>query len=266
MNRVKASRPVPKDSIAASEEDHAEELRQRLTEFMHSKGLTVTRWAKNARVTEGALRAFLGGRSKTLTHATLFRLANAVQEPVAALLRGKSIWGNTVRIEVATEVSAAKETTIELERTSFITKYSIQVPMPFPEEVYFGAEVGDDSVDEKWKTKSILVCAEFGWSGRFEKLSDGDFLLIQEKRTRFESDGGGQREYFRITVRELVNHAGETFLMMRSKNPRLRDSILIHSQLIGETVKGPIATGLGSEVKLLGKVLASFVLQPEAET
>lgn len=104
-------------SIKGTQDSDAEELRRRLTEFMQSKGLTVTGWAKRAGVTEGALRAFLGRRSKTLTHATLLALANAVQEPLPTLLAGKSIWGNTVRIEVAAEVSASRERTSAFFRT-----------------------------------------------------------------------------------------------------------------------------------------------------
>src|ERR1051325_535612 len=137
---------MAKVSRTAGQEADAEELRRRLKEFMSVKGLTVTGWSKEAGITEGALRAFLGRRSKTLTHATLLALANAAQEPLMALLGGRSIWGNTVRIEVIGEVNATEESTVAFTGTSDRTKYRIQVPLPIPEQIYVGVEVADDSV------------------------------------------------------------------------------------------------------------------------
>src|SRR5258708_1824954 len=144
----------------SSFEEHAEELRKRLTQFMQSKGLTVTGWAKRAGVTEGTLRSFLGRRSKTLTHATLLALADAAQEPVTALLAGTSIWGDTTRVEVTVKVSGAEhlnETLCDLGRE----RYNIQVPMPFPKEVFMGALIVDDSANAIWNSGSIIVCADF---------------------------------------------------------------------------------------------------------
>jgi hypothetical protein len=161
------------------------------------------------------------------------------------------------------EVSAT-ETTTGFVQASDKAKYSIQVPMPVTGEIYFGAVVDDDSADEKWDKGSILICAAFGWDGKFDALSEGDFVIVQETRSTFNIDENLTKQLFKITVRELLEVSGQNYLMMRSKSPRHRDSILVHTPIIGTTIHGPIETGLGSEVTLLGKVLASYTLQPAA--
>jgi hypothetical protein len=254
---------MPRHGLGPSSDEHAEELRKRLRQFMQDERLTVTGWTKRAGVTEGTLRSFLKGGSKTLTHATLMALANAVQEPVMALLAGRSIWGNTTRVEIIAEVSATERAN-EFIHTSDKAKYSIQVPVPFPDDSFLGAEVIDDSINEKWRKGSVLICAYFEWESKFSLLSEGDFLLIQEKRSQFAIGKNSPKHFFKITVRELLDEDGHNYLMMRSKSPRCRDSIPLHTPIIGTAMHGPFATGLGSEVTVLGKVLAGYTFESAA--
>src|SRR3954454_14636742 len=108
-----------------------EALRAGLARFIKSRGLTVSGWCKRAGITEGTLRSFLAGRSQTLTHATLAALAYAVQEPITALLSGRSVWGNTEVIDVTVEVCGSERSgdRIFLEDDR---KYQIRVPIVFP--------------------------------------------------------------------------------------------------------------------------------------
>lgn len=88
---------------------------------------------------------------------------------------------------------------------------------------------------------------------------------MQEKMTHFDPHTGNHIEYFKLTVRQLLDSFGDNFLVMRSDNPRFHGSIQVHAPIVGKTVEGPIRIGVGSEVNLLGKVVASFALQSRAD-
>lgn len=240
----------------------AERLRNSLSRLMKEKGFTVTGWAKKAGITEGTLRSFLGGRTQTLTHATLLALANGAQEPVMALLAGKSFWAGTTQVDVTAEVSAA-ETTQEFIHRTDKAKFRIQVPLPSSDQEYFGALILDDSANELWRAGSILVCTDFDWTGEFDQLSDHDIVIVQEKRAEFVKSKNLTNSLFKITVRQLVtDESGVNYLMMRSKNPRHRNSIILHQPIIGTELHGPFGIGLGSELTIIGKVLATFTFGP----
>src|SRR5690242_19212976 len=99
---------LPATSVGSAGEADAEQHRKTLSKLMEQKRLTVSGWAKKAGLTEGTLRSFLAGRTQTLTHATMVALANGAQEPIVALLTGKSFWTGTTRVDVTAEISGAE--------------------------------------------------------------------------------------------------------------------------------------------------------------
>lgn len=57
-----------------------------LKRFMESRGLNTYRWSESAGVDEGALRKYLAGKTRTMKHETLEKLASAAQASVAEIL------------------------------------------------------------------------------------------------------------------------------------------------------------------------------------
>ncbi len=90
-NQIKHQSDAP-DSGAGSQsspaEEHAssERLRASLDAILEARGLSASGWCIMAGLPESTLRNFLQKRSGTLTHATLASLADAIHEPVSALL------------------------------------------------------------------------------------------------------------------------------------------------------------------------------------
>lgn len=66
--------------------DSSEDRRGALLKFMESRGLKPAPFARAAKVSAGALYNFLGGRSESLSHAILEKLADAHHATVAELL------------------------------------------------------------------------------------------------------------------------------------------------------------------------------------
>ena len=249
---------VVKKSRSDLPQEDADRLREGLSRFLKSRRLTISGWCQRAGITEGTLRSFLSGRSKTLTHATLAALAYAAREPITALLSGRSVWGNTEVIDVTVEVRATERSgeSIFLEDDK---RYQIRVPTHFPNQTKFAAQVMDTSADEKWRKNSLLICADLGWESSSHALEEGDFLVIEEKRNEFVSSE--VKTYIRCTVRELVREGGHEYLVMRSRSPLFRESITLHNPLINQVIKDPILTGLGTQIAIIGKVLASYGLE-----
>jgi transcriptional regulator with XRE-family HTH domain len=63
-----------------------EKARQALRQFMLNRKLKIDPWAKRAGVSSGTIRNFLDGRSSSLTHKTLEKLAGAESVPIAVLI------------------------------------------------------------------------------------------------------------------------------------------------------------------------------------
>jgi hypothetical protein len=246
-----------------SQQDHADALREGLARFMKSRRFTPTGWCKRAGITEGTLRSFLAGRSQTLTHATLAALAYAAHEPITALLSGHSVLGNTEVINVSVEVTATERpgNTFWLGDEQ---KYQLRLPSLSPKVTKFAAAITDESANEKWAQGSFIVCTEFGWDNDLDILCEGDFVIVGEQRRDFVE--ASVVENVRCTIRQLVSDCGEDYLVLRSRSPRFRDSIHLHTPIIGSTAVEPIATGLGTQITLLGKVLASYTLENAAKT
>jgi transcriptional regulator with XRE-family HTH domain len=59
-----------------------------LLNFMKEHGLNTNKWAKMAGISEGTLRAYLSGRSQTISLETLSKMANAVSLPIVELIDG----------------------------------------------------------------------------------------------------------------------------------------------------------------------------------
>lgn len=64
--------------------------RERLQEFVRRKGLKIQPWANKAGVAESAIRGFLKGRTASLTHSTLEKLATAADTTVGEMLQETS--------------------------------------------------------------------------------------------------------------------------------------------------------------------------------
>lgn len=235
-----------------------EALRAGLAQFIKSRGLTVSGWCKRAGVTEGTLRSFLAGRSQTLTHATLAALAYAAEEPITALVRGNSVWGETEAIEVKFQVAAT-----ELEGNAHCLPddqtFHLRLPTSAIAASKIGAIIRDDSANEKWPQGSILVCTDFEWLNEIDEIISDDFWLLLEQRTEFREDG--EKIYSRCTVRQLISEDGVDYFLLKSRNPKFRDAIRIPRSIVGTTVEAPIVIGLGSRITLLGRVLAAYTLE-----
>jgi transcriptional regulator with XRE-family HTH domain len=230
-------------------------LRDRLKRFGEHKGLTITGWCKLAGITEGTLRGFLNGRSQTLTHATLAALAAAAGEPIAALLAGRSAWGNTEEIEVTVKVDATER----LDGSAHLPdddKYRVRLPTYVENTDKFGAEISDDSANEFWPKRTILICVDFQWN-QVCQVVDGDFLVTREERNVFDESRNTMQAYRRCTVRQVVRLDGSDYLMLRSKSPRFQESVRLPAPIIGVELGDPIVTGLGMTIVPLGKVLTS---------
>lgn len=64
----------------------ADKRREAIRHFMAAHDLRIKPWAKIANVGEGSLRNFLNGRTESLTHSTLEKLALAVNATVSELI------------------------------------------------------------------------------------------------------------------------------------------------------------------------------------
>lgn len=67
--------------------DMADTTRENLERFVARKKLSIKPWAKAAGVSDSAVRAFLKGRTMSLTHSTLEKLAVAAGTTVSEMLR-----------------------------------------------------------------------------------------------------------------------------------------------------------------------------------
>jgi hypothetical protein len=194
----------------------------------------------------------------------LAALAYAVQEPITALLSGRSVWGNTEVIDVSIEVCGSERSgdTIFLEDDR---RYQIRVPVIFPDVTKFAASIVDTSTDEKWGQGSLLVCADLNWKSDFNKLKRQDFIIVVEKRENFVN--GVVLKSMRCTVRELTHEEDADYLVSRSRSPRFRDSIRLPFPIIDmdADTEEPITTGLGTQILLIGKVLASYTVEDAAK-
>lgn len=63
----------------------SEDRRRDLQQFIDAHDITVSRWAKEAGISEGTVRNFLAGRSETLTQATVEALAEALDVTASAI-------------------------------------------------------------------------------------------------------------------------------------------------------------------------------------
>jgi hypothetical protein len=239
----------------------SDRLREGLSRFMKSRGLTITGWCRRAGITEGTLRSFLAGRSQTLTHASLAALAYAAQEPITALLSGRSVWAKTEVIDVSVEVCGAERSGDSI----FLgddDRYQVRLPKIFVDVTKFAARISDASANERWGPGSLLICADLAWESVFAVLKEGDFIIIEEKRDDFVEDQVVR--YVRCTVRELIRESEQEYLVMRSRSPRFRDSIRLNKGLIDTVTKDSIVTGLGTQITVFGKVLASYCIEDTA--
>lgn len=232
-------------------------LRERLKQFIQRKGLTITGWCKRAGITEATLRGFLNGRSQTLTHATLAALATAAGEPIAALLKGRSAWGETEMVELTLRIDATerKEGDIHLPEDE---QYSLRVPCFAACVEKFAALVSDESANEIWPKDSILICRDFEWEGPGRSAKISDFIVLKEERNEYDQISGVMVSYHRCTVRELVEVEGAQYLLLRSDDPRFRDSARLPGPITDMALGDVIVTGLGMTLRPLGKVLASI--------
>jgi phage repressor protein C with HTH and peptisase S24 domain len=64
----------------------SEDRRQALRSFMKERGLKAKPWADRAKVADGTLRGFLKGRTDSLTHSTLQKLAEAADATIAEII------------------------------------------------------------------------------------------------------------------------------------------------------------------------------------
>lgn len=102
----------PASYMLAAMADPAVKRRAAISAFMKRTGLKVTPWEKEAGVSEGALRAFLKGRSKTITDDTLLKLAEGAGELLAQTVTVADIMGDKpslVEIPVRSFVGAGDE-------------------------------------------------------------------------------------------------------------------------------------------------------------
>jgi phage repressor protein C with HTH and peptisase S24 domain len=64
----------------------ADKRREAIRRFMAAHGLKIKPWAKQSNVGEGSLRNFLNGRTESLTHSTLEKLAFAANATIAEMI------------------------------------------------------------------------------------------------------------------------------------------------------------------------------------
>jgi len=122
----------------------------------------------------------------------------------------------------------------------------------------FAALISDESANENWKKDSILVCLDFTWGGHGQSTKPGDFLILKEERNQYDQTSGAMVSFHRCTVRQLIEVEGAQYLLLRSDDPRFRDSARLPGPITDMALGDAIVTGLGMTLRPLGKVLASI--------
>lgn len=174
--------PAPADL----EKAQAEEFRQQLWVYMRSKDLTPYRWATMAGISEGTLRNFLNGRSKSISTSTLNSLASAVNTPTWMLLKSFSDSNDTVSLlhfEVEHVVNygafGLDDGYFQAYPASHIIANDPRYPTGASEG--FAAFINDDSANKAFPRESIVFCIRLKDLER--DINSGDRLICRQVHT-----------------------------------------------------------------------------------
>src|SRR5205085_7252630 len=115
----------------------------------------------------------------------------------AALLKGRSAWGETEVVELSVRIDAVerREDNVRLPDDQ---QFSVRVPCFAEQVVKFGALICDESANENWAKGTILICHDFEW-GESGQPKAGDFLVLREERNEYDQASGAMVSYHRCT-------------------------------------------------------------------
>lgn len=220
--------------------------RATIREYMKRKNVKVTPWTRDAGISEGTLRNYLKGISKTLNMASLQKLADA---------HGVSIYLKDGLL-VIDENQSSEETDLDL-NSAKIKGYvqaglwgsadeeylpeEEQKPVPifgnFPYKSVYGLIVKGDSMDKIYEEGDLLLCVNIWEYGR-ENIKPGANLIIKAISTSDEIE---------TTVKKLeVDNNGHLWLVPQCKTegkykkypvPNIEDIDDLSIKINGKTIK-----------------------------
>lgn len=192
--------------------DETGKRRAALQNFVDRHGLKVTRWAKDARVSDGAVRDFLTGRNASMTIDTYDKLARAAGRPVTELL-GEATGappGEIERVSVVGNVQAGLFK--EEEEWPPDDRFEVDVPVDgrYRRLLKKALRVAGPSMNQVYPEGSFIVVIDAfelpDWSPR-----QGQHLVVRRR------DRLGLVEH---TVKEFRrDEAGRPWLWPRSDHP-----------------------------------------------
>lgn len=156
--------------------DGSEQLRSALRSIMADQKLSVSGWAKRAKIAEGTLRNFLAGTSATITVDTLIRLGNAVGVNPASLI-GDAPLETAGVVPVTLRVGYGWSWDVEFTEPPIYlqlpedVRYSPSVPR-------MGARIVDWSAGRRYPMNAIVVYISY--KNLNARPRSGDFVLVEQ--------------------------------------------------------------------------------------
>lgn len=211
---------------------------------MKDRGLKAASWCKRAKVSSSSLYNFLNGRSDSLSHPTLEKLAQSERATISQLIgeSDETAEFHLPRIDVIGEVQAG------VWRTAASLYYDEQMTMAVPvEDKYadraFGLRVRGNSMNEHYPEGAVLVCV---------KLPEFDDAIVAGDHVVIHRRSGN--DTVEATVKEIERDAdGGWWLWPRSTDPAHQQPIRIQSPDDWDHISQ------GDEISVFAVVIGSYV-------
>ena len=203
--------PAPGEP-APKPDKRANRRRRAVREALEAAQMTPTEAARAAGMTNAnAIFNFLNGRSQSLSHNTLEKLAEVIPGASLASLTGLEPTDAISPPVRPIQVRAAAAASLMQASFDLPVRAQTQAYMPIGDELHsagaFGVVVREPGAEKMFPAGSILVCVPMTvFEGH---LRNGERVILQRIN-------GGKAE---VTVRELALEANEAWLWLRSTHP-----------------------------------------------
>lgn len=228
-------------------ERRAQRRRAAMRAFMDAYDMTPTEWARQAQLsTANILYNFLSGRSQSLAHGTLERLARAVPGATVRQILGEEPDPRPLNVAVLpVRVTAAAEAWRASYEAPQAREVQIAMPPKLPADEV--ALIADDHAGQIYPLGSYVTTQNFASMPR--PLRHGDMVLVHRLRD-------GKHE---VTVREVrvVNEVGveQAKLLFRANHPFLKNVIPMPWPYEGQVFQVD-----GDRVQIRGRVVMMTIL------